>query len=358
MRKTPIKFFRLAMMSVKPVPLRLIFCFLFAAFSVTVSMAQLDESKLLISKPLEKLNPRFDQLKKALFEQPYQQLPQYKVSRRLFGPSGKSDKNKVLAAARRTFENTDDLIEQTNGQKLLNANGICFSGSWRITRDNPYTGLYKNGTTSPAIIRASVALSGTKQKNKRAFGMAIKLLPDDLGEAPSLNAFVLHSMGGTITKHVLDLSMDNEPPLGNLPRFSDLRTALRLRRDLETADSEVSTTKPDASYRPVSTFAYHLQTDETALAPRWLRLTSVTEERIDRNDFRDELQIKNYSGQNVKYHIEVAGDASSLNDNKKNIQWFNIGVIHLTESVTSLACDLNLHFQHPRLTKRLSTQKK
>ena len=331
--------------------------FFMLSLALFTSCGSPTQAQLKESNELKQTNVRFEQLKEALFTQPYTQLPQYKVTRKLFGPAGNSDKNKVLSAARRTFKSTADLIEQTNGQKLLNANGICFSGTWHITNANPYSGLYKKGTISPAIIRASVALSGTKQKNKRAFGMAIKLLPHDLGDAPSLNAFILHSMGGTITKHVLNLSMDNEPPLGRLPRFRDLRTALRLRNDLEQADSEFSSGKPDASFRPVSSFALYKQNVETVHSPKWLRLTPITKERINKNDFRDELHVKNYTNNRIAYRIEVAGDNSSLNDNKKNIQWLDIGIVYLTESVTSSVCDLNLHFQHPRINETGNSKK-
>ena len=293
------------------------------------------------------VNTRFETLKSEIFKQPYSQLPQYKVKKRLFGSEKKIDENKLLEAAKRTFESSDDLIELPTKQKLLNANGICFSGTWNINQENEYTGLYKKGSNVNAIVRASVALSGTAQKNKRAFGMAIKLLPADIAQGPSLNAFVLHSMGGTITKHVLDLELDNEPPLGRLPKFSDLSTALRLRRDLEKADKAYGASKPDASFRPVSVFAEY--NSQNSISPRWLRLSAMDEQRVDKEDFRDELNIENYSKNTIRYQIEVAGNNNNDNQKKKNAQWKSIGLLELTDSVTSSACDLNLHFQHPKL---------
>jgi len=293
------------------------------------------------------VNSRYESLKKVIFDQPYSQLPQYKVKKRLFGSEKKVDENKLLEAAKRTFESTDDLIELPTNQKLLNANGICFSGTWNITQENEYSGLYKKGTHVAAIIRASVALSGTTQKNKRGFGMAMKLLPSDLGDRPSLNAFVLHSMGGTITKHVLDLELDNEPPLGRLPKFSDLSTALRLRRDLEKADKEKGAKKPTVSYRPVNQFAEYKIEKEQSLAPKWLKLSPITTTRLDENDFRDEFNVSSYPDQKIRYAIEVA--QNSDNGKKSKAQWQTIGELSLTDSVTSLACDTQLHFQHPVL---------
>ena len=298
-----------------------------------------------------KTNQRFEQLKQKLFETPYIELPNYQVKRSLFGKSGNSDQNLLLSAARRTLESSTDFIESATEPKLLNANGICFIGQWKITADTPYTGLYTKGSFAPAIVRASVALSGTLQKNIRAFGLAIKLLPDDLGNQASLNAFVLHSMGGTIRKHVLDLSIDNEPPLGGLPKLSDLPTALRLRRDLEKADKEFGAEKPDVSFRPVALFAEYGQNERTVISPRWLRLRAVSEQRVDQNDFRDEMRTEHYENNTLSYHIEVAGSyyEQSTNSRKSRAQWQTIGELILTESVTSKACDINLHFQHPPL---------
>ena len=298
-----------------------------------------------------KSNQRFEQLKQQLFQTPYNELPNHQVKRSFFGKSDSSDQNLLLNAARRTLESSTDFIASATEPKLLNANGICFVGQWKITENNPYTGLYTKGSVTPAIVRASVALSGTLQKNIRAFGLAIKLLPNDLGDKASLNAFVLHSMGGVIRKHVLDLSIDNEPPLGGLPKLSDLPTALRLRRDLEKADKEFGSQNPDVSYRPVSLFAEYGQNENSVISPRWLRLRAINEQRVDKSDFRDEIRTEHYENNTLSYHIDVAGNyyEQSANTKKSQAQWQTIGELTLNESVTSKTCDINLHFQHPSL---------
>jgi len=75
----------------------------------------------------------------------------------------------------------------------------------------------------------------------------------------------------------------------------------------------------------------------------------MDEQRVDQNDFRDELNTKNYANNLIRYRIEVAGDNNDASQKKKNAQWLDIGVLELTQSITSPACDLNLHFQHPTL---------
>jgi len=291
-------------------------------------------------------NARFKQLETQIFSQPYETLPNYKVTRKNFGKSNSKENNQLLKDAVRTLNDERDIIEFAANQKLLNANGICFSGIWRITENNPYTGLFKQGTQSPAIVRASVALSGTRQKNKRAFGVAVKLLPNNLGDAASLNVFALHSMGGTITKHVLDLIIDNQPPLGNLPKWSDLSTALRLRNDLQKADRLQGAKKPQVAFRPVNHLASY-NTTEKANSPKWLRLTASTPQRVDKDDFRDELRVEYYPETSIHYRIEVAADTNS--GKKTKAKWQTIGVLELNRSVTSAACDTKLHFKHPPL---------
>ena len=293
---------------------------------------------------------RFASLKQAIFDTPYTALPNYEVRLKTFGKSGKGEDNKLLVAARRTLNDNRDLIDFPDGQKLLQANGICFSGQWQIDAiDNPYTGLYRSGVSSPVIVRASVALSGTLQKDKRAFGMAVKLLPNDLGLDPSLNLFVLNTFGGAISKHVLDLPMDNQPSLGRIPKFSDIRTALRMRNELERADKEAieqdqADAKAKATFRPVSHLAEYRE--EQVKSPHWVRFTALTEFRNDQNDFRDELRLEAYPDNKLIYAIEVADVG---NGRKNKAVWRQLGQLVLSESVTSAVCDKKLHFRHPRL---------
>ena len=294
----------------------------------------------------------FEHVKDVVFAEPYAQLPNYKVNKKLFGKSNNSDQNKLLSAAKRTLNDSRDLIHFPQGQKLLQANGICFVGEWSINAtkeavtNNRYTGLFQAGVSTPVIVRASVALSGTQQKNKRAFGMAIKFFNNKNGQTlPSLNAFVLNSFGGVVKKHVLDLSLDNQPTLGSLPKFSDLRTALRLRKDLEKADREQGTKKPKFAFRPITHLADY-QTPGEKNSPKWLRLKAITTTRVDENDFRDELRVENYENNEIIYSIEVAPDSGQK---KSKAQWQSIGTMKLRESITSAACDKNLHFMHPSL---------
>ncbi len=296
-------------------------------------------------------NQRFETLKQEVFAEPYTERPTFKVTRKRFGKSGNNPANHLRSAARRTLKNSQDLINFKNDRKLLQANGICFAGQWVIDQSSDYSGLFKEGTLSPVIVRASVALGGVLRKDKRAFGMAIKLLPDTLGDEPSLNIFVLNSMGGVVAPNTLDLVMDNQPPLGRIPRWGDIRTALRMKKDLEAADREqlLSRTngekiKPQVAFRPVNHIASY-QADKVS-SPKWFRLSAQTTTRVEQDDFRDELALSNYPDEKIVYAIEVAEDHGGT---KESAIWQALGRLTLSESVTSKACDGRLHFQHPTL---------
>lgn len=294
-----------------------------------------------------KNSARFEQLSHVLFKQPYATLPRYKVTKSLFQSKSKKPENYLLNDARRTLNSSADLLSADRGQKLLQANGICFSGKWIIDQQSEFSGLFAKGTDSPAIARASVSFSGTEKDERRALGLAVKLMPNDLGDKPSLNIFTLHSVGGLRTPYLYDLSLDNEPPLGRIPRFRDISTALKLKRIFLSADKEAGSIEPSVTYRSVDSIAAYRQKEFglDSVAPKWLRFSPAYSNRIDRNDFRDELRVENYPGKQLKYVIEVAsGEAKK----KSNAEWLAIGELRLSASVTSKACDTRLHFAHPK----------
>ena len=296
---------------------------------------------------LENSNDYFEHIKKQVFKDPYKVLPQYKVKRSLFK---QGDTNLLLNDAKRTLTSQEDLIDFPAGQKLLQANGICFSGQWSINENSPYTGLYTANTKQAILARASVSLSGTKQRDKRAFAIAIKIFLEQDATKPldTQNIFLMHSLGGIKTKYVLDLELDNQPQLGSLPPISQWLTAKRLESDLEKADKIYSHKKADARFRPISQLA-EVSSDGTAIskviAPHWLRLR-VTKgtPKVDQNDFRDELALTHYPKGRLSWDILAANHTTK---GKLDAQWELIGKLELSESTVSMSCDTKLHFSHP-----------
>lgn len=283
----------------------------------------------------------FDRIREIVFSDPYPVRPTYRVNKQHFGPSGKHPDNRVYAAGLRTLSSREDLLEFEGGQKLFQANGICFAGEWIIDKPSGYAGLLAKGTRVPVIARASVALDGTLRQHKRAFGMALKLFPtaDRAATVETVNAFVMHSLGGVRTDQVLDLALDNAPTLGSLPPFGQWGTARRLQRDFERAD-EVASGRANVGFRPVWQLA-------GGQGPRWLRLTVADgTPRVEADDFRDELSLAHYPEGALRWTIAIADGAEG---EKYDARWRNVGELRVGESVVSASCDQRLHFAHPRL---------
>lgn len=314
----------------------------------------------------------FYSVKNKVFQTPYEFLPHYKIQKNTFGKKGKNENNAVYQAAKRTLSVADDFLAFPGEQKLFQANGICFAGLWVIDKPSAYTGLFQYLTRSRVIARASVALDGTTQSDKRAFGMALKLFPEENPDAKSstYNAFVMNTMAGVVSKHVLDLSMDNEPARGGLPPFTKLAVAYRILKDFKAADKSLSSTGPQVGFRPVTHLAEYKSTQPVAISdqglqksvvepaqvvvsPRWLRLTpEANGPRVDQDDFRDELNLENYPNQTLSWSIDVATATNhdgETKNKKSKAQWETIGKLTFNESVTSAVCDQQLHFAHPKL---------
>jgi hypothetical protein len=285
-----------------------------------------------------------------IFSDPYQSLPQYKITQKKFGPKGQEEENELKKAARRTLTIKDDLFDFPGNQKLLQANGICFAGEWLIDTETKYTGLLKQGSYFPVIARASVALSGTKFKDKRSFAMAIKIFPsqdrDEIVE--TVNVFVMETIAGKRRQYFLEAELDNAPKYGGLPALGKLGLGLRLQSDLNAVDRELSPGGPDLTFRPISHLALHsISTAEDVTSPKWLRLRVEEGTKLNKDDdFRDELNLDNFPDNKIIWEIEVADKESR---GKSYANWHKIGRLIFNESIASQSCDSKLHFAHPIL---------
>ncbi|NIW86348.1 MAG: hypothetical protein GWN09_07080 [Gammaproteobacteria bacterium] len=296
------------------------------------------------------LGSRFADVREALAEGRYAALPHFVVDAEQFGPPGDGPENRLREAARRTLESRTDLIEFPAGRKLLQPNGICFTGQWRITEPSPYTGLLATGAHALAVARASVSLSETTRGHRRAFSLAVKLFPtrDPSERVPTANLLTMVSILGSRAKHFLNVALDNEPPLGGWPGLGDLLLGLRIRADLKAAEAAVTGGRTDIDYRPLTPLASAgLPAGPGPVAPRWLRLRVAAETpRVDADDFRDELRLNGYPGGVLAWEIEVADGTPGA---KATAEWRQLGELLLTEDFLSVGCDARLHFAHPRL---------
>jgi len=279
----------------------------------------------------------FNQVKDIVFKNVYEneQLPQYEVSTKNFVVNGF---NRLLDRATRTLNETNDYYPKID--KLVHANGICFAGVWTITKNNPYSGLFKKGSQALIIARASAATSSTRRDESRSLGFAGKIFPtmDPNQSVETANFFVIDNLMGKKTEHYLETTMTNKPELGF--KLGSIGFALKVFNIFKDLDK-------DPGYRPVYPIAEAgLLSSERVSTPKFFMIKA--DSRVLKNeesDFRDELSIDKNHTNGVVFNILVNDTTSDLNSN----EWNKIGQITLNESTVSYGCDKQLHFHHPKI---------
>ncbi len=265
---------------------------------------------------------------------PVDQLPQERVSFKKLVQKGK---NIILGNAQRTLENHADILPQFN--KLAHPNGICFKGTWEITAENNYSGYFKKNSKALIIVRASSAMSNTKQGQVRSFGFAGKIFPSlnplQANDENTANFFLIDDLGGTKAQYYTDVELTNAPKASI--------TSVVLKSLLYV--SKLARTFSKADENPKIRQLYEISTlGETnnphIITPKWMMLHAQEKHNTVAKDFREELQIKDKT---LNFDISVA--SQSTNDKK---QWQKIGTITLDTSVVSNSCDHRLHFHHPK----------
>ncbi|PIP96045.1 MAG: hypothetical protein COW00_07120 [Bdellovibrio sp. CG12_big_fil_rev_8_21_14_0_65_39_13] len=266
--------------------------------------------------------------------------PQNKIS---FGSLVEFGVNKIKNSAERTLSDHSDILPQFN--KLAHPNGICLKGTWEIDQENIYSGLFKNGSKAMIIARASTAMSTTKAGETRAFGLAGKIFSQDEVDqeslVPTANFFLVDDLGGTKAKHYTDVAMTNEPAVSKtFEVIKNLAYALKLASTFGKADE-------NPGMRQMYEIS-EMDAEGKVITPKWMKIQARAGQTINKSDFRDELNVKNYNNHLV-FDISVAN--SELSNGQKD--WERIGSVTFEESVVSNSCDHRLHFHHPKWRKDL-----
>jgi hypothetical protein len=275
---------------------------------------------------------RFNDVWSQVKSDPYNKLPQKQVTfRSLLGGA-------VRKSANRTVSNRADILPHFN--KLAHPNGVCLKGLWEISQENPYGGLFKQGSQGLIIARASVAMTATKAGHHRAFGLAGKIFPTLNGEeiVETANFFTVDDLGGTKAKHFTDVTLSNAPAVTpNLSLLGSLFYIMKLTRAFKSADQ-------NPNERQVYEISELGEADtKNVKTPRWMGLRAQEGQSVDEADFRDELNLANRE-HNLIFDIMVA-DSEDENGQRN---WTAIGTIEFDESVASDSGDHRLHFHHPK----------
>jgi hypothetical protein len=265
----------------------------------------------------------FDEVKAVAFAGRYVTLPKH----RGLGPTTFL---RFLNDSARNLIDRRDVLPRFD--KLIHANGICFTGVWRIDADSPYTGYFAKGSQGLVIARGSVAGPQIYSGQRRAYGIAAKVFPTmDAGEKVQPGNFVTVSkLSGERIRHITDYAPTNAPEIGLDPAANFINRVLFRLMD----------TRPGwRQLYPVSTLG--VPPDGEVSTPDLLML-AVAEgtPKVDARDFRDELRLEHYPGGKLVYTVNVKdfGDRD----------WRRIGSIEFDDYAIAEGGDKRIHFWIPR----------
>ena len=216
--------------------------------------------------------------------------------------------------------------------KLIHANGITFTGVWRIDADSPYTGYFAKNSEGLLLARGSVAGPDIEAGKRRSYGIAGKVFPTmDPDEKVEPGNFVTVSkLSGEKHRHIADHRPTNAPPIGLDPAANFINRVLFRLMD----------TRPGwRQLYPVSTLG--VPADAEVRTPDLMMLEVVPgTPRVDARDFREELRLEHYPDRRLTYAIKV----KDWDDR----EWSRIGALEFDDYAIAEGGDKRIHFWIPR----------
>ncbi len=315
---------------------------------------------------------RYRDVRDAIFANPYYTvwggpneppLPVHKVTLwpLLHGilPFGRP--GRFLAASRRTVDSRADLRwgpERKGYRRLLHPNGVCLTGLWEITADNPYSGYFAAGSRGLIIGRYSTCCTETRRGRNRSLSLVGKVYPtEDPDHAQPLRpaAFITQQdLGGENTPYVNDAETRNAPDTRAWRRGLGVPILLTTGLVFMGADKF-------PSQRQLYEIAELGKPDgERTRAPEFMRLTVARDQpRIEGEDldFRDEILAQIYDRgdpqprRGLVFDVDVSDTGTTRGlpvfERRTITDWQRIGRIVFDAAVASYNGDFVIHFHHP-----------
>lgn len=316
---------------------------------------------------------RFSDVKAAIFTNPYQKvwgdpneppLPNYKTTNKSVYagslPGGQPPQFKL--ASIRTLDSAADLRwgkDRKGFRRLVRPNGVCVTGGWEITEDNPYSGYFKKGRQGLVIARISTGVTMTLRGIRRSFGIVLKLYPtvDEHHEnlLQTANVFLADDLGGTTASHLTEVDLTNAPHVTGLNRGNEIPILLKEGLVFELVDrmATIRQVYPIAELGKAS--------DEKTNSPEFMRLkASSGHPVIDERDVRNEVLAHIFDKGNPTPQRTLSFNISVSDTGKKSgfvffpkgqrqtiTNWQTIGKVTFNNGVASYNGDFVIHFRHP-----------
>jgi len=315
---------------------------------------------------------RFSEVKAAIFANPYQKvwggpdeppLPYYRTTiRSVYAGSWPGGQPQFKLASMRALDSAIDLRwgEDRKGfRRLVRPNGVCVTGIWEITEDNPYSGYFKKGMRCLVIGRVSAGVSITLWGLRRSYGIVLKLYPtlDENHEnlLETANVFMIDDLGGTRASRIVDVELTNAPQVTGFNRGNEIPILIKEGLVFELVDRM-------ATVRQVYPIAELGKTpDEQTRAPEFMRLrASPGHPVVNEEDVRNEVMAYIFDKGNPEPKRTLCFDISVSDRGKRSgfvffpkgqrqtiTDWQTIGKVSFSNGVVSYNGDFVIHFHHP-----------
>lgn len=315
---------------------------------------------------------RFAEVCDAIFANPYQKvwgrageppLPVYEVTLRsvLRGILPFGGPYLFRKATERAVDSHADLRwgpDRKGYRRLLHPNGICLTGVWEITEENPYSGYFRKGSRALAIGRYSTCCTETRRGHSRSLALVGKLFPTtDPKHAEPLrtaNFITQQDLGGDYSDTINDAEVRNAPDTRVWRRGGAVPVLLVTGAVFQRVDKQ-------PSQRQLYQIAELVKPKtETTRAPEFMRLLVAPEQpRIEGEalDFRDEVMAQIFDKgdpapkRTLTFNIEVTDEGTTrglpIFQRRSFKNWRRIGKLTFDNAVASYNGDFVIHFSHP-----------
>jgi hypothetical protein len=315
---------------------------------------------------------RFAEVRDAIFANPYQAvwgrpgeppLPVYEVTTGsvLRGVLPFGAPYLFRKATERAVDSHADVRwgpDRKGFRRLLHPNGICLTGFWEITEDNPYSGYFRRESRALAIGRYSTCCTETRRGHSRSLSLVGKLYPTTDPNHPeplrTANFITQQDLGGDYCDYINDAEVRNAPDTRAWRRGGALPVLMVTGAVFRRVDKEPS----QRQLYPIAELGK--PGGEATRAPEFMRLlVAPAQPRIegDALDFRDEIMAQIYDRGDpipkraLVFDIDVTDEGTtrgpSFFQRRSFKNWRRVGRLVFDNAIASYNGDFVIHFSHP-----------